>query len=102
MMSSRLIVRTTVLLCDKYLISYLACLTDSVDLSVARLSLATPVVESGSYTGVNLWLKVDLAGTRTLTPDSNQDVDVYKVQLFLSTDKVLSSIDKEVSVIPIA
>ena len=75
----------------------LALFTDSVDLSVAHFSLDTPIVDSNSYIGVNLWLKVDLEGSRTLAPDAS--TDVYQVQLFLSTDKTLDASDKEVCVI---
>ena len=65
---------------------------------MAHFGVGSPIVDSGSYIGVDAWLKIDLRGARTLAPDLRSNVDVYKVRLFLSTDGTLSGDDREVGV----
>ena len=66
---------------------------------MAHFSVGSPIVDSGSYIGVDVWLRIDLRGRRTLAPDLRSNEDVYKVRLFLSTDRTLSLNDKQVSVV---
>ena len=70
--------------------------TDCVDLSVQQFAVPGGRLHAGKLNRVTLVVKVTIGGNYTLEPNPATQTHNYDVQLYLSTDQNINSLDREV------